>query len=181
MPSHATEDLVCSHCPPHLCSPAPPPSPPATYPAAYSLVGQPFPHQPTLVAQQPQQAQQLQQREGTANRARTPLCPHISDKHSSGCAYLSPFYCKLHTICVADKQNTCCWGLKRLMILKFLIYRIIVQAFSGFLKKLYIVSVYLLALKLYKTIIKYRDMFKKFRPDKSFLLRLRMFSMMLQF
>ncbi|XP_023815402.1 CUGBP Elav-like family member 3 isoform X2 [Oryzias latipes] len=33
----------------------------ATYPAAYSLVGQPFPHQPTLVAQQPQQ---LQQREG---------------------------------------------------------------------------------------------------------------------
>uniref|UniRef100_A0A8C7WZL5 Cugbp, Elav-like family member 3a n=1 Tax=Oryzias sinensis TaxID=183150 RepID=A0A8C7WZL5_9TELE len=32
-----------------------------TYPAAYSLVGQPFPHQPTLVAQQPQQ---LQQREG---------------------------------------------------------------------------------------------------------------------
>uniref|UniRef100_A0A3Q3DTD3 Cugbp, Elav-like family member 3a n=1 Tax=Hippocampus comes TaxID=109280 RepID=A0A3Q3DTD3_HIPCM len=38
--------------------------PAATYPAAYSLVGQPFPHQPTLVAQQPQQAQQLQQREG---------------------------------------------------------------------------------------------------------------------
>ncbi|XP_029298609.1 CUGBP Elav-like family member 3 isoform X2 [Cottoperca gobio] len=36
----------------------------ATYPAAYSLVGQPFPHQPTLVAQQPQQPQQLQQREG---------------------------------------------------------------------------------------------------------------------
>ncbi|KAF3707308.1 CUGBP Elav-like family member 3 [Channa argus] len=33
----------------------------ATYPAAYGLVGQPFPHQPTLVAQQPQQ---LQQREG---------------------------------------------------------------------------------------------------------------------
>uniref|UniRef100_A0A669B239 Cugbp, Elav-like family member 3a n=1 Tax=Oreochromis niloticus TaxID=8128 RepID=A0A669B239_ORENI len=36
----------------------------STYPAAYSLVGQPFPHQPTLVAQQPQQPQQLQQREG---------------------------------------------------------------------------------------------------------------------
>uniref|UniRef100_A0A8C2PZC8 CUGBP Elav-like family member 3 n=1 Tax=Cyprinus carpio TaxID=7962 RepID=A0A8C2PZC8_CYPCA len=36
----------------------------ATYPAAYGLVGQPFPHQPTLVAQQPQQLQQLQQREG---------------------------------------------------------------------------------------------------------------------
>ncbi|XP_046700250.1 CUGBP Elav-like family member 3 isoform X1 [Silurus meridionalis] len=36
----------------------------ATYPAAYSLVGQPFPHQPTLVAQQTQQPQQLQQREG---------------------------------------------------------------------------------------------------------------------
>uniref|UniRef100_A0AAQ5Z6Q2 RRM domain-containing protein n=1 Tax=Amphiprion ocellaris TaxID=80972 RepID=A0AAQ5Z6Q2_AMPOC len=36
----------------------------ATYPAAYGLVGQPFPHQPTLVAQQPQQPQQLQQREG---------------------------------------------------------------------------------------------------------------------
>uniref|UniRef100_A0AAX7UVT2 RRM domain-containing protein n=1 Tax=Astatotilapia calliptera TaxID=8154 RepID=A0AAX7UVT2_ASTCA len=35
-----------------------------TYPAAYGLVGQPFPHQPTLVAQQPQQPQQLQQREG---------------------------------------------------------------------------------------------------------------------
>uniref|UniRef100_A0A671MIL2 CUGBP Elav-like family member 3 n=1 Tax=Sinocyclocheilus anshuiensis TaxID=1608454 RepID=A0A671MIL2_9TELE len=35
--------------------------PTATYPAAYGLVGQPFPHQPTLVAQQPQQ---LQQREG---------------------------------------------------------------------------------------------------------------------
>ncbi|KAI9540110.1 CUGBP Elav-like member 3 [Dissostichus eleginoides] len=33
----------------------------ATYPAAYSLVGQPFPHQPTLLAQQPQQPQQLQQ------------------------------------------------------------------------------------------------------------------------
>uniref|UniRef100_A0A8D3CBL7 Cugbp, Elav-like family member 3a n=1 Tax=Scophthalmus maximus TaxID=52904 RepID=A0A8D3CBL7_SCOMX len=39
-------------------------APAATYPAAYSLVGQPFPHQPTLVAQQPQQPQQLQQREG---------------------------------------------------------------------------------------------------------------------
>uniref|UniRef100_A0A4W4EMZ9 RRM domain-containing protein n=1 Tax=Electrophorus electricus TaxID=8005 RepID=A0A4W4EMZ9_ELEEL len=39
-------------------------SPTATYPAAYGLVGQPFPHQPTLVAQQPQQPQQLQQREG---------------------------------------------------------------------------------------------------------------------
>lgn len=38
--------------------------PTATYPAAYGLVGQPFPHQPTLVAQQPQQPQQLQQREG---------------------------------------------------------------------------------------------------------------------
>uniref|UniRef100_A0A8C2FMX6 CUGBP Elav-like family member 3 n=2 Tax=Cyprinus carpio TaxID=7962 RepID=A0A8C2FMX6_CYPCA len=36
----------------------------ATYPAAYGLIGQPFPHQPTLVAQQPQQPQQLQQREG---------------------------------------------------------------------------------------------------------------------
>uniref|UniRef100_A0A7N5ZWK8 RRM domain-containing protein n=1 Tax=Anabas testudineus TaxID=64144 RepID=A0A7N5ZWK8_ANATE len=36
----------------------------ATYPAAYGLVGQPFSHQPTLVAQQPQQQQQLQQREG---------------------------------------------------------------------------------------------------------------------
>uniref|UniRef100_A0A8C2JHU0 CUGBP Elav-like family member 3 n=1 Tax=Cyprinus carpio TaxID=7962 RepID=A0A8C2JHU0_CYPCA len=36
----------------------------STYPAAYGLVGQPFPHQPTLVAQQPQQLQQLQQREG---------------------------------------------------------------------------------------------------------------------
>uniref|UniRef100_A0A8C1GD89 CUGBP Elav-like family member 3 n=1 Tax=Cyprinus carpio TaxID=7962 RepID=A0A8C1GD89_CYPCA len=35
-----------------------------TYPAAYGLIGQPFPHQPTLVAQQPQQPQQLQQREG---------------------------------------------------------------------------------------------------------------------
>lgn len=43
------------------CLPA---SPSATYPAAYGLVGQPFPHQPTLVAQQPQQPQQLQQREG---------------------------------------------------------------------------------------------------------------------
>uniref|UniRef100_A0A672TAK3 CUGBP Elav-like family member 3 n=1 Tax=Sinocyclocheilus grahami TaxID=75366 RepID=A0A672TAK3_SINGR len=38
--------------------------PTATYPAAYGLVGQPFPHQHTLVAQQPQQLQQLQQREG---------------------------------------------------------------------------------------------------------------------
>uniref|UniRef100_A0A8C2B202 Cugbp, Elav-like family member 3a n=1 Tax=Cyprinus carpio TaxID=7962 RepID=A0A8C2B202_CYPCA len=38
--------------------------PTATYPAAYGLIGQPFPHQPTLVAQQPQQPQQLQQREG---------------------------------------------------------------------------------------------------------------------
>nr|XP_057904019.1 CUGBP Elav-like family member 3-B isoform X3 [Doryrhamphus excisus] len=36
----------------------------ATYPAAYSLVGQPFPHQPALVAQPSQQPQQLQQREG---------------------------------------------------------------------------------------------------------------------
>lgn len=41
----------------------------ATYPAAYSLVGQPFPHQPTLVAQQPQQPQQLQQREGKPKEA----------------------------------------------------------------------------------------------------------------
>uniref|UniRef100_A0A3Q3NLH4 Cugbp, Elav-like family member 3a n=1 Tax=Labrus bergylta TaxID=56723 RepID=A0A3Q3NLH4_9LABR len=47
-----------------LLSAYPPPLPSATYPAAYSLVGQPFPHQPTLVAQQPQQPQQLQQREG---------------------------------------------------------------------------------------------------------------------
>uniref|UniRef100_A0A3B4E591 RRM domain-containing protein n=1 Tax=Pygocentrus nattereri TaxID=42514 RepID=A0A3B4E591_PYGNA len=39
-------------------------TPKSTYPAAYGLVGQPFPHQPTLVAQQPQQPQQLQQREG---------------------------------------------------------------------------------------------------------------------
>lgn len=39
--------------------------PTATYPAAYGLIGQPFPHQPTLVAQQPQQPQQLQQREGS--------------------------------------------------------------------------------------------------------------------
>ncbi|XP_030640581.1 CUGBP Elav-like family member 3 isoform X4 [Chanos chanos] len=36
----------------------------AAYPAAYGLVGQPFPQQPTLVAQQPQQPQQQQQREG---------------------------------------------------------------------------------------------------------------------
>uniref|UniRef100_A0AAX7SKW5 RRM domain-containing protein n=1 Tax=Astatotilapia calliptera TaxID=8154 RepID=A0AAX7SKW5_ASTCA len=34
------------------------------YPAAYGLVGQPFPQQPTLVAQQHQQPQQQQQREG---------------------------------------------------------------------------------------------------------------------
>ncbi|XP_059898816.1 CUGBP Elav-like family member 3 isoform X3 [Gadus macrocephalus] len=39
-------------------------SAPATYPAAYGLVGQPFPHQHTLMAQQPQPPQQLQQREG---------------------------------------------------------------------------------------------------------------------
>ncbi|XP_076136179.1 CUGBP Elav-like family member 3 isoform X2 [Alosa pseudoharengus] len=36
----------------------------AAYPAAYGLVGQPFPQQPTLVAQQHQQPQQQQQREG---------------------------------------------------------------------------------------------------------------------
>ncbi|XP_030640579.1 CUGBP Elav-like family member 3 isoform X2 [Chanos chanos] len=36
----------------------------SAYPAAYGLVGQPFPQQPTLVAQQPQQPQQQQQREG---------------------------------------------------------------------------------------------------------------------
>uniref|UniRef100_A0A4W5P535 Cugbp, Elav-like family member 3a n=1 Tax=Hucho hucho TaxID=62062 RepID=A0A4W5P535_9TELE len=36
----------------------------ATYPAAYGMVGQPFPHQHTMVAQQHQQPQQLQQREG---------------------------------------------------------------------------------------------------------------------
>ncbi|KAG7272385.1 hypothetical protein CRUP_035580 [Coryphaenoides rupestris] len=35
----------------------------AAYPAAYGLVGQPFPQQPTLVAQQHQQPQQQQQRE----------------------------------------------------------------------------------------------------------------------
>uniref|UniRef100_A0A3Q3X041 RRM domain-containing protein n=1 Tax=Mola mola TaxID=94237 RepID=A0A3Q3X041_MOLML len=39
-------------------------SPIAAYPAAYGLVGQPFPQQPTLVAQQHQQPQQQQQREG---------------------------------------------------------------------------------------------------------------------
>ncbi|XP_033983534.1 CUGBP Elav-like family member 3 isoform X7 [Gymnodraco acuticeps] len=36
----------------------------AAYPAAYGLVGQPFPQQPTMVAQQHQQPQQQQQREG---------------------------------------------------------------------------------------------------------------------
>ncbi|XP_061109858.1 CUGBP Elav-like family member 3 isoform X2 [Conger conger] len=36
----------------------------AAYPAAYGLVGQPFPQQHTLVAQQHQQPQQQQQREG---------------------------------------------------------------------------------------------------------------------
>nr|XP_023999795.1 CUGBP Elav-like family member 3 [Salvelinus alpinus]XP_023999796.1 CUGBP Elav-like family member 3 [Salvelinus alpinus] len=36
----------------------------AAYPAAYGLVGQHFPQQPTLVAQQQQQPQQQQQREG---------------------------------------------------------------------------------------------------------------------
>ncbi|XP_075965103.1 CUGBP Elav-like family member 3 isoform X22 [Anarhichas minor] len=36
----------------------------SAYPAAYGLVGQPFPQQPTLVAQQHQQPQQQQQREG---------------------------------------------------------------------------------------------------------------------
>uniref|UniRef100_A0A6Q2Y1Q2 RRM domain-containing protein n=1 Tax=Esox lucius TaxID=8010 RepID=A0A6Q2Y1Q2_ESOLU len=36
----------------------------AAYPAAYGLVGQPFPQQPSLVAQQHQQPQQQQQREG---------------------------------------------------------------------------------------------------------------------
>ncbi|XP_056157930.1 CUGBP Elav-like family member 3 isoform X2 [Lampris incognitus] len=36
----------------------------AAYPTAYGLVGQPFPQQPTLVAQQHQQPQQQQQREG---------------------------------------------------------------------------------------------------------------------
>uniref|UniRef100_A0A672FZX2 CUGBP Elav-like family member 3 n=1 Tax=Salarias fasciatus TaxID=181472 RepID=A0A672FZX2_SALFA len=36
----------------------------AAYPAAYGLVGQPFPQQPTLVAQQHQPPQQQQQREG---------------------------------------------------------------------------------------------------------------------
>ncbi|XP_064840082.1 CUGBP Elav-like family member 3 isoform X4 [Oncorhynchus masou masou] len=36
----------------------------ATYPAAYGMVGQPFPHQHTMLAQQHQQPQQLQQREG---------------------------------------------------------------------------------------------------------------------
>uniref|UniRef100_A0A3Q1F9G5 Cugbp, Elav-like family member 3b n=1 Tax=Acanthochromis polyacanthus TaxID=80966 RepID=A0A3Q1F9G5_9TELE len=36
----------------------------AAYPAAYGLVGQPFPQQPALVAQQHQQPQQQQQREG---------------------------------------------------------------------------------------------------------------------
>lgn len=57
----------------------------ATYPAAYSLVGQPFPHQPTLVAQQPQQLQQLQQREGKPKEAR--VCSNgrlIRDQHSCG-------------------------------------------------------------------------------------------------
>ncbi|XP_030226399.1 CUGBP Elav-like family member 3 isoform X2 [Gadus morhua] len=39
----------------------------AAYPAAYGLVGQPFPQQPTLVAQQHQQPQQQQQREEGCN------------------------------------------------------------------------------------------------------------------
>ncbi|XP_021427310.1 CUGBP Elav-like family member 3 isoform X1 [Oncorhynchus mykiss] len=39
-------------------------TPTATYPAAYGMVGQPFPHQHTMLAQQHQQPQQLQQREG---------------------------------------------------------------------------------------------------------------------
>ncbi|XP_059898813.1 CUGBP Elav-like family member 3 isoform X1 [Gadus macrocephalus] len=51
-------------------------SAPATYPAAYGLVGQPFPHQHTLMAQQPQPPQQLQQREGfNANTIYTQISP----------------------------------------------------------------------------------------------------------
>uniref|UniRef100_A0A3Q3JAA9 RRM domain-containing protein n=1 Tax=Monopterus albus TaxID=43700 RepID=A0A3Q3JAA9_MONAL len=42
----------------------------AAYPAAYGLVGQPFPQQPTLVAQQHQQPQQQQQREGNETSCR---------------------------------------------------------------------------------------------------------------
>ncbi|XP_031442100.1 CUGBP Elav-like family member 3 isoform X3 [Clupea harengus] len=61
----------------------------ATYPAAYGLVGQPFPHQPTLVAQQPQQQQQLQQREGNHGyylSRQTPL---------TATSYLSPEGCNI--------------------------------------------------------------------------------------
>lgn len=79
--------LVCGLCLPHCCSLLTcSSSPSATYPAAYSLVGQPFPHQPTLVAQQPQQPQQLQQREGKLKE----LCTDV-EIHSNGFSCFSWF------------------------------------------------------------------------------------------
>uniref|UniRef100_A0A3Q2V4L9 Cugbp, Elav-like family member 3b n=1 Tax=Haplochromis burtoni TaxID=8153 RepID=A0A3Q2V4L9_HAPBU len=65
----------------------------AAYPAAYGLVGQPFPQQPTLVAQQHQQPQQQQQREGDVVSflaGATPLSPVILFKVFFIAKFLQP-------------------------------------------------------------------------------------------
>uniref|UniRef100_A0A3B5AWB7 CUGBP Elav-like family member 3 n=1 Tax=Stegastes partitus TaxID=144197 RepID=A0A3B5AWB7_9TELE len=62
----------------------------AAYPAAYGLVGQPFPQQPTLVAQQHQQPQQQQQREGEATSRLAGATPLSCSQLLSGCLSAPP-------------------------------------------------------------------------------------------
>ncbi|MFT7815858.1 CUGBP Elav-like family member 3 isoform X1 [Arapaima gigas] len=61
---HYTDRKICVYTSVNFPKLPNSPHPTAAYPAAYGLVGQPFPQQPTLVAQQHQQPQQHQQREG---------------------------------------------------------------------------------------------------------------------
>lgn len=91
------------------------PSPPiAAYPAAYGLVGQPFPQQQTLVAQQHQQPQQQQQREGKVTSFLTGaalLSPVILFKSylSPGC-HCSRSFISLCLMCASACVSVCVPG-----------------------------------------------------------------------
>lgn len=87
----------------------------AAYPAAYGLVGQPFPQQPTLVAQQHQQPQQQQQREGDVVSflaGTTPLSPVILFKVFFIAKFLQPeiIYQTLSTVWIRACVCGCVLG-----------------------------------------------------------------------
>ncbi|CAF87626.1 unnamed protein product, partial [Tetraodon nigroviridis] len=80
------------------------------YPAAYGLVGQPFPQQPTLVAQQHQQPQQQQQREGDATFCLAPPLRWACSKVVYHRFHLSLFAVCLRVCCRARVCVCVCPG-----------------------------------------------------------------------